>query len=283
MQIVIASGKGGTGKTTVTSNLGYVLSHKQKVTLADCDAEEPNLGIFFPCTPETEDVTVIVPAVIEDQCLHCGACGEFCRFGALTVLKDRVLFFSKLCHSCGRCFLVCPHLALEKVPVTVGEIQTCTLSGSLTLVSGRLKEGDVRTTAVIGAVKTRVEDEQLVIIDAPPGTACPFIETIDDVSLCVLVTEPTPFGLHDLTVAVDVAKIVQVPVAVVINRSDGKDEMIEEYCSEHNLPVLMKIPLDITLLKTQNAGALIAERDPGWFIRFTELGDKILACAEGFR
>lgn len=283
MQIVIASGKGGTGKTTVTSNLGYVLSQKQKVTLADCDAEEPNLGIFFPCSPETEDITVTVPRVIEDQCLHCGSCGGFCRFGALTVLKDRVLFFPQLCHSCGGCFRVCPHLALEKVPVRVGEVQTCILSDSLKLITGRLNEGDVRTTAVIGAVRTRIANDALAILDAPPGTACPFIETIDDVSLCVLVTEPTPFGLHDLTVAVDVAKILQIPVVVVINRSEGKDELIEEYCREQKLPVLMKIPLDLMLLTTQNRGALISERDPDWFIRFSELGDKILACAETCR
>ncbi|NLV26742.1 MAG: P-loop NTPase [Methanomicrobiales archaeon] len=281
MQIVIASGKGGTGKTTVASNLGFVLSLKQKITLADCDVEEPNLGIFFPCSPECRDIHVIIPQVLEDQCLHCGACGEFCRFGALTVLKDKVLFFPQLCHSCGGCFRVCPAEALEKVPALVGEVQTCHLTDSLTLVTGRLKEGDVRTTAVIGAVREQVKDEPVVIIDAPPGTACPFIETVDDALLCVLVTEPTPFGLHDLSVAVDVLQVLKVPVAVVINRSDGNDSIIEGYCSEHSLPILMKIPLDFTLLKKQNAGFLISREDPEWSLRFSELGDKILAHARG--
>lgn len=283
MQIVIASGKGGTGKTTVSSNLGFVLSHREKITLADCDVEEPNLGIFFPCTPEIREVHVTVPHVLKDQCLHCGACGEFCRFGALTVLKDRVLFFPQLCHSCMGCFRLCPCEALEKVSAFVGEVQTCHLSGSLTLVTGRLREGDVRTTVVIGAVRDQVREEPLVIIDAPPGTACPFIETVDDVSLCVLVTEPTPFGLHDLSVAVDVLEVLKVPIAVVINRSDGNDEIIEEYCTGHHLSVLMKIPLDMVLLKKQNAGFLISQEDTGWFERFSVLGDQIIACAGGSR
>jgi MinD superfamily P-loop ATPase len=279
MQIVIASGKGGTGKTTVSSNLGYVLSHSRTITLADCDVEEPNLGIFFPCVPEIHHVHVIIPHVLESRCMHCGACGEFCRFGALTVLKDRVLFFPQLCHSCGGCFRVCPHDALEENPAYVGEIQTCHLSDSLTLVSGKLKEGDVRTTAVIRRVREITAKDPLVLLDSPPGTACPFIETVDDVSLCVLVTEPTPFGLHDLSVAVNVLDVLNIPAVVIINRSEGSDELIEEYCSGRGLPVLMKIPLDFPLLKAQNNGDLISRMDPAWFERFKELGEKILVYA----
>lgn len=276
MQIVIASGKGGTGKTTVCSNLGYVLSRTMPLTIADCDVEEPNLAIFFPCSPDVKDVSVIVPRVIEELCQHCGACGEFCRFGALTVLKDRILFFSQLCHSCGGCFRVCPSDALEKIPVPVGKIETCSLSDTLTIVTGRLKEGDVRTTAIIGAVRAKVKENPLVIIDAPPGTACPFIETVDDTTLCVLVTEPTPFGFHDLSVAVGVLQVLQIPVAIIINRSDGNDSIIEDYCNGHSLPVLMKIPLDFSLLKKQNEGFLISQEDSGWFDFFSKLGDSIL-------
>ncbi len=282
MQIVIASGKGGTGKTTVTSNLGYVLSHSRTITLADCDVEEPNLGIFFPCIPKTHPVHVIIPAVNESKCTYCGACSEFCRFGALTVLKDRVLFFPQLCHSCGGCFRVCSYDALETTPAYVGEILTCHVSDSLTLVSGKLKEGDVRTTAVIRRVREMTRNDPLVLLDSPPGTACPFIETVDDVSLCVLVTEPTPFGLHDLSVAVNVLDVLNIPAAVVINRSEGSDEPIEEYCTGRGLPVLMKIPLDFPLLKAQNNSDIISRIDPAWFHRFKELGEKILAYAGGF-
>ena len=281
MQIVIASGKGGTGKTTVSSNLGYVLSQGRKVTLADCDVEEPNLEIFFPCNPDTLDVHVIIPAVNESQCMHCGACGEFCRFGALTVLTDKVLLFPQLCHSCGGCFRVCPHDALEENPTYVGQVQTCQLSDSLRLVTGRLKEGDVRTTAIIRKVREMISDEPLVLLDSPPGTACPFIETADDTTLCVLVTEPTPFGLHDLSVAVNVLKILDIPSVVVINRSEGSDGIIEDYCFENNIPILMKIPLDFPLLKAQNNGELISRNDPAWFERFKELGEKIFDYAGG--
>jgi len=197
------------------------------------------------------------------------------------VLKDRVLFFPQLCHSCGGCFRVCPHEALEENPAYVGEVQTCHLSDSLTLVSGKLKEGDVRTTVVIHRVREITGNDPLVLLDSPPGTACPFIETVDDVSLCVLVTEPTPFGLHDLSVAVNVLDVLNIPAVVVINRSEGSDELIEEYCSGRGLPVLMKIPLDFPLLKAQNNGDLISRIDPAWFERFKELGEKILAYAGG--
>lgn len=283
MQIIIASGKGGTGKTTVSSNLGYVLSRRGRVTLADCDVEEPNLGLFFPCDPKKRDVFVTVPAVDENQCQHCGACSDLCRFGALTVLKDRVLFFPKLCHSCGGCFRVCPADALNRNEIRVGGLEICKVNTSLELVTGRLSEGDVRTTVVIKAVRDYIKKEPLVIMDAPPGTACPFIETVDDVSLCVLVTEPTPFGLHDLRVAADVLSILNIPAAVVINRSDGNDEIIEEFCAARGLPLLMKIPLDFTLLMVQNAGEIIAQKDPTWFALFSSLGDSILACAGGNR
>jgi MinD superfamily P-loop ATPase len=281
MQIVIASGKGGTGKTTVASNLAFVLSQKQSITLCDCDVEEPNQEIFFPCDFKVQRVHVEVPLILEEQCVHCGSCGEFCRFGALTVLKDRVLFFPQLCHSCDGCFRVCPTDALKKQQIDVGELLLCNPSDTLSLIIGRLKEGDTRTTAVIRAVRDMIHTVPLVILDSPPGTACPFIETVDAVDLCVLVTESTPFGLHDLSVAVDVLSLLCIRSVVVINRSDGNDKIIEEYCSKHQLPILMRIPFDFKLLCAQNKGLLISQEDSDWFERFSLLGDQILTYSTG--
>jgi MinD superfamily P-loop ATPase len=283
MQIVIASGKGGTGKTTVASNLAFVLSKKRKITLADCDVEEPNQEIYFPCNPEVSLVQVEVPLVKDDLCVHCGACGEFCRFGALTVLKDRIMFFPQLCHSCGGCFRVCKSGAIDKQVIEVGETHICHPSDSLKVVTGKLKEGDTRTTAVISAVRDMISSDPVIILDSPPGTACPFIETIDGVDLCVLVTEATPFGLHDLSVAIDVLDLLKIPSAVVINRSDGNDDLILKYCKGHLLPVLMHIPFDFTLLKAQNAGKLISREDSVWFERFSLLADQCIDLVEAIR
>lgn len=281
MHVVIVSGKGGTGKTTVASNLAYTLSHYQKVFLADCDVEEPNLNIFFPCDTRYREVFIEVPAVSEVLCTRCGACGAFCRFGALAVLKDRVLFFSQLCHACGGCFRVCPSDALQKEKMSVGEIQICQPSEQLMLVTGRLHEGDVRTTAVINAVREEAIHEKLAILDAPPGTACPFIATVDEVDLCILVTESTPFGLHDLSAAVTVLDLMKIRSVVIINRSDGNDKQIETFCNDANLPILMRIPFDFTLLHAQNAGRLISREDTGWFECFSRLGDQIISYTGG--
>lgn len=283
MQIVIASGKGGTGKTTIASNLAFVLSEKYNITLADCDVEEPNQGIFFPCNTEVQTVQVEVPLISEERCVLCGACGDFCRFGALTVLKDRVLFFPNLCHSCGGCFRVCPSGAIDKQVIEVGETQICHPTDSLKVVTGKLKEGDTRTTVVIRAVRDMISSDPVIILDAPPGTACPFIETVDGVDLCVLVTESTPLGLHDLSVAIDVLNLLKIPTVVVINRSDGNDDLILRYCDEHLLPVLMQIPFDFTLLKAQNTGILISREDSGWHECFSLLADQCVALVEAIR
>jgi MinD superfamily P-loop ATPase len=271
MRIAIASGKGGTGKSTVAANLAWVLARTRDVTLVDCDVEEPNLHLFFPGDAVDVPVTTPVPEVEIALCTLCRECGKFCRFGALSVLNDRVLTFPHLCHSCGGCTLVCPQGAIREVPRTIGRVACSHPLPRLVLVSGVLNEGEVQAPAVIRAAKARAEGHPLTLYDASPGIACPVIETLEGGDACILVTESTPFGLHDLRLAVEVAERVGIPAGVVINRSDGQDELIAAFCHEHGLPVLMTIPFSREIAAVQNRGGLISRDLPGWDERFAGL------------
>ncbi|MDD3621735.1 MAG: ATP-binding protein [Methanofollis sp.] len=280
MKIVVASGKGGTGKTTVSANLAYALARRGGVTLVDCDVEEPNLHLFFPGESEKKGVPVPVPAIDSERCTLCGECGHFCRYGALTVLKDRVLFFSELCHSCGGCTLVCPVDAITEVGREIGVVTTSHPLPGLTLISGVMYEGEVLAPKVIADAKEEGGDEGRVIYDASPGVACPVIETLEGADFCILVTESTPFGLHDLDLAVRAAAALGVAAGVVINRSDGEDDAAVTFCQEHDLPVLMTIPFDREVAAVQNRGGLIARDLPRWEERFAELWDEVARHCE---
>ncbi|HOD86600.1 MAG TPA: ATP-binding protein, partial [Methanoculleus sp.] len=259
----------------VAANLGFTLALSREVALVDCDVEEPNLHLFFPAQALTAPVTTPVPEIDPDRCTLCGECGKFCRFGALSVLKDRVLVFPELCHSCGGCTLVCPQGAIEEIPRTIGRVACSSPIPRLTLVSGVLNEGEVQAPAVIRAAKALSKAHPLTIYDASPGTACPVIETIDGSDACILVTESTPFGLHDLRLAAEVAEKMGIPAGVVINRSDGRDEETLAFCRERGLPVLMTIPFSREIAAVQNRGGLICRDLPGWEERFLALFDGI--------
>jgi len=271
MRIAVASGKGGTGKTMVAGNLAWARAAEEEIILADCDVEEPNLHLFFPAPPACRPVTIPVPAIDEVRCIRCGGCCSACQFGALTVLKDRVLFLRQLCHSCGACMLACPEKAIREVPSETGIVCTSRPLPGLTLVSGTLNEGEPRPGPVIAAVKREAGCEGAVILDAPPGTGCPVIETLDGCDFALLVTEPTPFGLHDLDLAVELIGTLDIPGGVVINRSDGHDREVHEFCRERNLPVLMTIPFDREIAAIQGSGRLLAREIPGWADRFRSL------------
>ncbi|WP_292490087.1 ATP-binding protein [Methanoculleus sp. 10] len=271
MKIAIASGKGGTGKSTVAANLAWALARSRDVALVDCDVEEPNLHLFFPAATTDVPVTTPVPVIDPARCTLCGECGKFCRFGALAVVKDCVLTFPHLCHSCGGCTLVCPQGAVREVPRTIGRIACSRPLSRLVLISGVLNEGEVQAPAVIRAAKARAEGHPLVIYDASPGIACPVIETLEGSDFCLLVTESTPFGLHDLRLAAEVAEEVGIPAGVVINRSDGEDAATVAFCRERGLPVLMTIPFSREIAAVQNRGGLIAALLPGWEERFVDL------------
>ncbi|MDD2473481.1 MAG: ATP-binding protein [Methanoculleus sp.] len=280
MKIAIASGKGGTGKSTVAANLACVLSRSREVALVDCDVEEPNLRLFFPAPAEDVPVTTPVPEIDPDRCTLCGECGKFCRFGALSVLKESVLVFPELCHSCGGCVLVCREGAVREVRRAVGKVACSSPLPRLVLISGILNEGEVQAPAVIRTAKMFAEGHPLVLYDAAPGIACPVITTLEGSDVCVLVTESTPFGLHDLRLAAEVAEGVGIPAGVVINRSDGQDAATVEFCRDRGLPVLMTIPFSRKIAAVQNHGGLIAALFPGWEERFAGLFAGIARIAE---
>jgi len=224
--VAVASGKGGTGKTTVATNLAKLCAETgDAVQYLDCDVEEPNGHIFLkPDVSEQRDVTVEVPGIDPDKCTGCGRCGEICQYGAVVSVGGQVLTFEPLCHSCGGCWRVCPTGALQPKPLKIGSLQTGRV-GQLDFVSGLLEIGHVRTPSLIGEVKAWIRPDALAIVDVPPGTSCPVVAALRGVDFVLLVTEPTPFGLNDLKLAVGLVREMQLPFAVVINRDGiGNDE-----------------------------------------------------------
>ncbi|MCK4527974.1 ATP-binding protein [candidate division WOR-3 bacterium] len=258
MIISIASGKGGTGKTTVATNLG--ISIDGGVQFLDCDVEEPDAHIFLkPRIKKTRVVSIPVPEIDESKCDFCGRCAEICAYNALAVLSDKVLIFPNLCHGCGGCSLLCPRKAIREVDKRIGLVEMD--SGSkLQFVQGRLDIGEMMSPPLIRAVKESIDPTRTVIIDAPPGTSCPVIEAVKGSDFCLLVTEPTPFGLNDLVLAVEVLRKLTIPFGVVINRADIGDNKIESYCKENKIPILMKIPFDREIAFLYSQGIPIVQR-----------------------
>jgi len=275
MKIVVASGKGGTGKSTLSANFSYVISRNRDVVLVDCDVEEPNLHLFFEEKGKESIVTLPIPVIDENKCDFCGKCGEFCQYGAITVLKDQVMVLQNLCHSCGGCLIVCPNDAISEVPKTIGVLRDAQINSNLRLITGVLNEGEANGIEIIKTVKRLSESFPLVIYDSSPGTACPVIETVEGADFCILVTESTPFGLHDLKLAAEVVKKIGVPSGVVINRSDGSDNETEVFCRENNLEILLKIPFDREIAAIQNRGELFSVYYPDWQKQFADLLDHI--------
>ena len=273
MIISIASGKGGTGKTTVATNLA--LSIDTDVQLLDCDVEEPNAHLFIhPVFEKSETITTAVPEVDEEKCNLCKKCSEICQFKAIVVIGETVLTFHELCHSCGGCMEVCPEGAITETGRELGVIERGHRNG-LEFIHGRLRVGEAMSPPLIRKVRSLTNPDRVTIIDAPPGTSCPVIASMKDVDFILLVTEPTPFGLYDLKLAVGAVKILNISCGLVINRSDIGDESVKAYASKEGLPILMEIPFDRRIAETYSRGELLVEVMPEWKEKFLELYDRI--------
>lgn len=280
MVIAVASGKGGTGKTTVAVGLAIVTGRAQ---LLDCDVEEPNAHLFLhPRLTERSPVTILVPEVDAERCTRCGLCAEACQFHAIAVMAKQVLVFPELCHGCGACALACAENAIREVPREVGAVESGK-AGKTDFVHGRLNVGEPMATPVIRAVKAHLDGRPLAIIDAAPGTACPVVEAVKSSDFCLLVTEPTPFGLSDLGLAVEVMEKMAVPCGVVINRSGEGDEPTEAFCASRELPMLGRIRFDRRIAEAYAHGQHPVYALPELGRRFEEILERTLDCARGGR
>lgn len=273
MVISIASGKGGTGKTTVATNLAWAVD--TKVCLLDCDVEEPNVHLFLkPDIENTRDCDVHIPEVDLNRCTRCGMCAEICQFKAIAVLPETVLTFPELCHSCGGCFEVCPEEALSPGKRNIGVVETGRRN-EIEFAHGRLRIGEAMAPPLITEVKSHAQTEGLTIIDAPPGTSCPVITAMRGTDFVLLVTEPTPFGLHDLKLAVAAVKVLDIPCGLIINRADLGTNATAYYAHQENVPILMQIPFERRMAEAYSRGKLIVEAFPEWQAKFARLPDKI--------
>lgn len=273
MIISVASGKGGTGKTLIATSLA--LSIGKNAQLLDCDVEEPNSHIFIkPQNIKTEKVMVMVPRVDESLCNYCGKCSEVCEFNSIVVANKKILIFDNLCHACGGCLLFCPQKAMREESREIGKLETGN-GGGIQIVSGVLNVSEAMAIPVISAVKKKMDKSKTVIIDSSPGTSCPMVEAIKGSDYCLLVTESTPFGLNDLSLAYEVTKKMGIPAGLIINKYDNSFVELEEYCRRENLPILLKIPEERRIAEAYSRGESLVEALPEYKKKFVELFERI--------
>jgi MinD superfamily P-loop ATPase len=273
--ISIASGKGGTGKTTVAVNLALAIENG--IQLLDCDAEEPNAHIFIkPKIIEKKSVFVPMPEVDREKCNLCGKCAQICAYNALAVIKGKLLIFPELCHGCGACSYLCPQKAIREVNKEIGYLEVGN-KNELDFVHGKLNIGEILVTFIIKEIKKHNNPRKTVIIDCPPGTSCPMITAVKDSDYCILVTEPTPFGLNDLILAVEVLRKLGIPFGVVINRSDLGNKNVENYCQKENIRILAKIPFNKEIAVAYSKGITIVDSISSYKQFFQEMFDSIVA------
>lgn len=278
MILAVASGKGGTGKTTIALNLARVFG--SEIGLFDCDVEEPNAHLFLPGQlAEEKIITIPIPQVDEALCDGCGECGRICEYHAIVSFGTTPLIFPEMCHGCGGCMRICPQKAIREVGHRIGTV-TVLNSSNIRLVQGRLDIGVAMAPPLIRGVKSYLQVGKPAILDAPPGTSCPVITAIRDTDLVILVTEPTPFGLNDLKLAVEMVRVIGIPFGVIVNRVDIGDDRIHLYCAEEHIPILVEIPDDRRVAEIYSRGELIVEALPEYRRCFEDLWQKILNLME---
>lgn len=276
--VAIASGKGGTGKTTIAVNLAAAFP--DQAVYADCDVEEPNGHIFLqPAIDHVRSVGIPTPSVVKERCTGCGRCVQACRYNAIACIKGKVLVFAELCHGCGGCALVCPEHAISEVDRPIGVVETGHANG-IGFAHGRLRVGAAMSPPLIRAVKNDAPKNKLIIIDAPPGTSCPVIAAMKGADFVVLVTEPTPFGLHDLMLAADTVRQIGIPFGVVINRSDIGDNRVAAYCRREQVPILLEIPDNRRVAEAYSRGELAVHAVPQMLPLFVDLERNIRRLAD---
>lgn len=281
MIISVASGKGGTGKTLVSTNLALSLAQSYKVRFLDCDVEEPDAHIFLkPNFTQSGGVSIPVPEVDEEKCNYCGKCAEVCAFNAIAVVGEKFLLFPELCHGCGACSYLCPEDALREVGREIGTVEMGS-SGNMEFFQGKLNVGEPMAPPITRKVKEKVDANSVTIIDVPPGTSCPMVEAVEKSDFCLLVTEPTPFGLSDLSLAVEVVKKLNMPCGVIINRAGAGDSRVEEYCARENIPIMLEIPLDTEIAYLYSRGIPLIEGIPKWREDFLKIFDKVKENMQG--
>ena len=272
--IAIASGKGGTGKTTVAVHLAALLAEQgHGVQYLDCDVEEPNGHLFLkPTIEHSEAASIPIPSTDAARCISCGRCAKVCEFDAIAMIP-KPLVFPELCHGCGACSIACPVGAICEQPRPVGVVETGH-AGNISFVQGRLHIGEPMSPPLIRAVKTHRAPNTSALLDAPPGTSCPVVTTVRNADFILLVTEPTPFGLHDLSLAVETFRTMELPLGVVVNRADG-DRRVQHFCLAQRLPLLAELPDDRRVAETYAHGDLMFNRLPEWRELFTALWQQI--------
>lgn len=284
MRITVASGKGGTGKTTVATSLALSLgadpinpppsNQSNPCLVLDCDVEAPNAHLFLkPTIEKRKDVNLLIPQVDEDKCTHCGRCAEVCQYHAIAVLGNKTLVFPQLCHGCGSCSLECPEDAITEVPNVMGQLERGPAARGISFAQGTLNIGEPMAVPVIRELKkwAKPEPGQTVIVDASPGTSCPVVESVRGADFVLLVTEPTPFGLHDLRLASEIAHDLDIPAGVVINRYGIGNADVEGFCAGAGLPILMRIPFERTIAEGIARGRALVEIHPEYAQQFRQM------------
>jgi len=282
MIVTVASGKGGTGKTTVAVSLALSLAGSAKPLFLDCDVEEPNAALFLKLAiDKRREVGQMIPEVDLETCTYCGRCAQVCQFNAIAVVAEKVLAFPELCHGCGSCTLNCPEEAIHERLHVTGTLERAS-DGPVEFAQGTMNVGEPMAVPIMRQLKRWAippdHGSRPIILDAPPGTACPVVESLSGADAVLMVTEPTPFSLHDLRMAVEVARgELGLPVGVVINRDGVGDRGVDDYCAAEGIPILMRIPLDRRIAEAYSEGTPLLEALPEYRERFVELWKQLAA------